>query len=239
MKLFLIIATVIALLGFATTLIIVFRRPGKTSGGGNGGKWQAAPFSGSVCSLPCGGGKRYRNVWCELNGKKVDNKYCSGPEPTTEESCNTQPCPPDLSAFDGKKVKLSFTATPSVGFTAHVNSEYEYIIQGPIESATVYTGSYDYTNKFLTLLYDAPENPGLIFSINTGMIYQIGNWVAKDSSTVPIVFTISNGKMITALYNNPGHPGLMTGWVTPGPQQLWSWDWSADKSVSITPILAG
>jgi len=60
--------------------------------------WQSAPAPGSVCSVPCGGGKRYLNVWCEAvdsGGKsvqQVDDKYCTGTKPANVEDCNTQAC---------------------------------------------------------------------------------------------------------------------------------------------------
>lgn len=60
--------------------------------------WAVSPDSGSVCSVPCGGGKRYLNVYCEAvdkSGKpikQVDDSLCTGVKPSSEEDCNTQSC---------------------------------------------------------------------------------------------------------------------------------------------------
>lgn len=61
--------------------------------------WQSSASEGSVCSVPCGGGKRYLNVYCaavDPTGKvlqPVDNSLCdSSTKPSSTEDCNTQPC---------------------------------------------------------------------------------------------------------------------------------------------------
>lgn len=48
-------------------------------------QWQTGSWGS--CSRDCGGGSRTRSVTCSMSG------YCSGSEPATSESCNTQSCP--------------------------------------------------------------------------------------------------------------------------------------------------
>lgn len=80
-----------------TTVLLVRR------GGGGNNKityaWSTAPDPGTTCNVPCGGGTRYLNVWCEAvdftgkNVKIVDDSLCDqSSKPTSSEVCNTQAC---------------------------------------------------------------------------------------------------------------------------------------------------
>lgn len=81
------------------TVSVLLLKRSRSSSGGAKYVWQTAPDPGSVCSVPCGGGVRYLNVWCEAvdaNGKdikQVDNSLCDqSSKPASSETCNTQAC---------------------------------------------------------------------------------------------------------------------------------------------------
>lgn len=47
----------------------------------------------SDCSAECGGGIQTRTVYCKRNDNvQVDDNFCSGTKPSTQQSCNTQAC---------------------------------------------------------------------------------------------------------------------------------------------------
>lgn len=47
----------------------------------------------SDCSAECGGGIQTRTVYCKRNDNvQVDDVFCSGTKPSTQQSCNTQSC---------------------------------------------------------------------------------------------------------------------------------------------------
>lgn len=56
--------------------------------------WEAKDSS-EPCSKECGGGKKYRDVFCvDVNGNPVDDNMCDESEkPDEQEDCNTEPCP--------------------------------------------------------------------------------------------------------------------------------------------------
>ena len=83
-------------------------------------KWEAGSAAPGKCSVPCGGGKVYRNVTCAAVNKTtgkivktVNNSYCSksGTKPPDYQSCNTQPCTWQVGAWTPSDCPVSCGAT--------------------------------------------------------------------------------------------------------------------------------
>jgi hypothetical protein len=100
-KLIIIILILFTVVSVVTIIVILLKRSGSSKSNKNGVKyaWQSAPDPGSTCSVTCGGGTRYLNVWCEAvdstgkDVKQVDDSLCDqSSKPSGTQPCNTQPC---------------------------------------------------------------------------------------------------------------------------------------------------
>jgi thrombospondin motif-containing protein 9 len=58
------------------------------------GRWATEPWGG--CTVNCGGGWQYRNVYCldQNNLRTADSNCLANQKPITSQLCNTQSCPP-------------------------------------------------------------------------------------------------------------------------------------------------
>ena len=57
--------------------------------------WNYSWYTGdwSYCSAECGGGTQTRTVYCKRSDNvQVDDSFCSGTKPSSQQSCNTQEC---------------------------------------------------------------------------------------------------------------------------------------------------
>ena len=69
----------------------------------------------SDCSAECGGGIQTRTVYCKRNDNvQVDDNFCSGTKPATQQSCNTQSC--SDCRYDDSNITDSSGVTSSFNF---------------------------------------------------------------------------------------------------------------------------
>lgn len=84
--------------------------------------WSYSWYTGnwSSCSAECGGGTQTRTVYCKRNDNvQVDDAFCSGTKPSTQQSCNTQSC--EECAYDPV-----FVEDPDGGISFGYLWRYEY-----------------------------------------------------------------------------------------------------------------
>jgi hypothetical protein len=99
-----IIILIIIFGGFMGLLYYIIRKnTGKNTSGSSNAlyKWSAGPKE--KCSTDCGPGKKYRDVVCKTkDGTVVEDKWCTGTKPSTQEDCNIKPCEWTYSDWDRK-----------------------------------------------------------------------------------------------------------------------------------------